>query len=64
MSSRQNSIVVSGAREHNLKDVTVELEQSFLGRLLGYGTVVAGDLEIACVPRPREVCGLVEKLAG
>ena len=43
---------------------TVELEQSFLGRLLGYGTVVAGDLEIACVPRPREVCGLVQKLAG
>ena len=43
---------------------TVELEQSFLGRLLGYWTVVAGDLEIACVPRPREVCGLVEKLAG
>ena len=43
---------------------TVELEQSLLGRLLGYGTVVAGDLEIACVPRPREVCGLVQKLAG
>jgi uncharacterized membrane protein YdbT with pleckstrin-like domain len=43
---------------------TVELEQSFLGRLLGYGTVVAGDLEIACVPHPREVCGLVQKLAG
>jgi uncharacterized membrane protein YdbT with pleckstrin-like domain len=41
---------------------TVELEQSLLGRLLGYGTVVAGDLEIACVPRPREVCGLVEQL--
>ena len=43
---------------------TVELEQSLLGRLLGYGTVVAGDLEIACVPRPREVCVLVQKLAG
>ena len=25
---------------------TVELDQSLLGRLLGYGTVVAGDLEI------------------
>jgi uncharacterized membrane protein YdbT with pleckstrin-like domain len=46
------------------KVTTVELEQSLLGRLLGYGTVVAGDLEIACVPRPRELCGLVEKLAG
>ena len=43
---------------------TVELEQSLLGRLLGYGTVVAGDLEIACVPQPREVCGLVQRLAG
>jgi uncharacterized membrane protein YdbT with pleckstrin-like domain len=43
---------------------TVELEQSLLGRLLGYGTVVAGDLEIACVPRPREVCVLVQKLSA
>ena len=42
---------------------TVELDQSLLGRLLGYGTVVAGDLEIACVPRPAEVCGLVETLS-
>jgi membrane protein YdbS with pleckstrin-like domain len=43
---------------------TVELEQSILGRLLGYGTVVAGDLEIRCVPRPRELCVLVQRLAG
>ena len=43
---------------------TVELEQSLLGRLLGYGTVVAGDLEIECVPQPRELCGLVQRLAG
>lgn len=43
---------------------TVELEQSLLGRLLGYGTVVAGDLEIACVPRPRELRGLVERLSA
>jgi uncharacterized membrane protein YdbT with pleckstrin-like domain len=42
---------------------TVEVEQSVLGRLLGYGTVVAGELEIACVPRPREFCGLVERLS-
>jgi len=42
---------------------TVEVEQSLLGRLLGYGTVVAGDLEIPCVPRPRELCGLVDKIA-
>jgi uncharacterized membrane protein YdbT with pleckstrin-like domain len=43
---------------------TVELDQSLLGRLLGYGTIVAGDLEIACVPHPREVCGLVQRLSG
>ena len=43
---------------------TVELEQSLLGRLLGYGTVVAGELEIECVPRAREVSALVEKLTG
>jgi membrane protein YdbS with pleckstrin-like domain len=36
---------------------SVELEQSLLGRLLGYGTVVAGDLEISYVAEPREVCG-------
>jgi membrane protein YdbS with pleckstrin-like domain len=44
------------------KVATVEIDQSPLGRLLGYGTIVAGDLEIACVPRPREVCGAVERL--
>jgi uncharacterized membrane protein YdbT with pleckstrin-like domain len=41
---------------------TVEVEQSLTGRLLGYGTIVAGDLEIACVAEPREVYGLVERL--
>jgi uncharacterized membrane protein YdbT with pleckstrin-like domain len=37
----------------------VELEQSLLGRLLGYGTIVAGDLEITHVPKPRQ---LLERL--
>ncbi len=40
---------------------TVEIEQSALGRLLGYGTVVAGDLEISCVPRPADVQGFLSK---
>jgi len=40
---------------------TVEIEQSLSGRLLGYGTIVAGDLEIPCVAGPREVYGLVER---
>lgn len=38
----------------------VEVEQSLLGRLLGYGTIVAGDLEITHVPQPRR---LVERLS-
>lgn len=42
---------------------TVELEQSLAGRLLGYGTVVAGELEIPYVPQPRRVVGLVDRLA-
>jgi hypothetical protein len=42
----------------------LELEQSFPGRLLGYGTLVAGPLEIQHVPRPRSVYRLVERLAG
>jgi uncharacterized membrane protein YdbT with pleckstrin-like domain len=37
----------------------VEIEQSLLGRLLGYGTVLAGELEITHVPQPRR---LVERL--
>jgi membrane protein YdbS with pleckstrin-like domain len=43
---------------------TVEIDQSLLGRMLGYGTIVAGELEIHCVAEPREVCGLVQRLAG
>jgi membrane protein YdbS with pleckstrin-like domain len=43
---------------------SVEVEQTLLGRVLGYGTLVAGDLEVSCVARPREVGRLVERLAG
>ena len=42
----------------------LELEQTFPGRLLGYGTLVAGSLEIDHVPEPRSVYRLVERLAG
>ena len=38
----------------------VEIEQTLLGRLLGYGTIVAGDLEITHVPRPQR---LVDRLS-
>ena len=33
----------------------LEVEQSILGRVLGYGTVIAGDLEIPHVPDPRRL---------
>ena len=42
----------------------LELEQSLPGRILGYGTLVAGPLEIEHVPQPRSVYRLVEQLAG
>jgi uncharacterized membrane protein YdbT with pleckstrin-like domain len=38
----------------------VEVEQGLLGRLLGYGTVVAGDLEITHVAEPGR---LVDRLS-
>ena len=38
----------------------VEVDQSLVGRLLGYGTLIAGPLEITFVPQPRSVYGLVE----
>jgi membrane protein YdbS with pleckstrin-like domain len=42
----------------------VEIEQGLVGRLLGYGTIVAGELEIDYVPQPRRVYGLVERLSA
>jgi len=42
----------------------LELEQSLPGRVLGYGTVVAGRLAIDGVSRPREICRLLARLAA
>ena len=42
----------------------VEVEQTLLGRLFGYGTLVAGDLEIDFVPEPRDVGRLVARLGA
>jgi uncharacterized membrane protein YdbT with pleckstrin-like domain len=36
----------------------VEVEQGVLGRVLGYGTLVAGELEIPYVPDPERACRL------
>jgi uncharacterized membrane protein YdbT with pleckstrin-like domain len=43
LSRRSASVSLSGT--------VFEIERPLLGRILGYGTVVAGDLEIDCVPR-------------
>ena len=42
----------------------IEVEQTLPGRLLGYGTIVAGELEIDYVPAPRRIYGLVDQLGG
>jgi uncharacterized membrane protein YdbT with pleckstrin-like domain len=42
----------------------VEVEQTLLGRVLGYGTIVAGDLEIPYVPEPARVSGLLGRVSG
>jgi uncharacterized membrane protein YdbT with pleckstrin-like domain len=52
----------SAVRLRSLENL--ELEQSATGRLLGYGTLVAGTLEIDHVAEPRDVYRLVERLAG
>jgi uncharacterized membrane protein YdbT with pleckstrin-like domain len=36
----------------------LEIEQTLLGRVLGYGTVIAGDLEVPYVARPHELARL------
>ena len=35
----------------SLKGTVFEVERTLPGRILGYGTVVAGELEMECVPR-------------
>jgi hypothetical protein len=52
----------SAVRLRSLENL--DLEQSVVGRLLGYGTLVAGPLEIEHVPHARSVYRLVEQLAG
>jgi uncharacterized membrane protein YdbT with pleckstrin-like domain len=42
----------------------VGLEQTLPGRVLGYGTLQAGPLEVEYVPRARDVRDLVERLAA
>jgi uncharacterized membrane protein YdbT with pleckstrin-like domain len=41
----------------------LQIEQSLAGRVLDYGTLVAGELEISYVADARRVYGLVERLS-
>jgi membrane protein YdbS with pleckstrin-like domain len=52
------------ATVHLARVATVELDESVLGRLLGYGTLVAGDLEVRCVPQAREVTRVLQRVLG
>lgn len=52
----------SAVRLKGLRSIT--LEQSVLGRLLGYGTLHAGPLEVEHVPCARQARDLVERLAN
>jgi len=42
----------------------VEVDQSLVGQLLGYGTVVVGPLKVGHIAHPGDVCRLVERLAS
>jgi hypothetical protein len=53
-----------GAAVRLARIATLEIEQSLAGRLLGYGTVIAGELEIPFVPHPRRVGTLVARLSA
>jgi uncharacterized membrane protein YdbT with pleckstrin-like domain len=56
--------VVSGVAQRRAAAVrlaragVVEMEQDALGRMLGYGTITAGNLEIPYVADPDRVCAL------
>ena len=63
-------VVVDGALRRRTRAIALDrlgavaVEQTLAGRLLGYGTMVASDLEVAYVPEPRRVYGLVERLCA
>ena len=61
--------VVSGVLRRRAANVrlssfgTVEIEQTVWGRLLRYGTLIAGELELDYVPDPAELQELITELA-
>ena len=66
----QKIYVVRGTLHRRTKAVrlqavhAVEVDQSLLGQLFGYGTVVVGPLAVGHVPEPKQVGRLVERLGN
>ena len=62
-------LVVGGTWRRRVRSVrlaglgAVELEQTLMGQLLGYGTIVVGPMALEHVPKPKSVYHLVERLA-
>lgn len=62
-------LVVGGTWRRRARSVrlagleAVELEQTLVGQLLGYGTIVVGPMALDHVPKPKSVYRLVERLA-
>jgi uncharacterized membrane protein YdbT with pleckstrin-like domain len=53
------------AKAVRLKTIeAVEIDQSLIGQLFGYGTVFVGPLKVRHTPHPNDVCDLLERLAS
>ena len=47
----EHGLLSRRAASVSLSGTVFEVERTLLGRILGYGTVLAGELEVDCVPR-------------
>ena len=68
--TNEKVFVVHGTLRRRAKAVrlrtveAVEVDQSLVGQLLGYGTVVVGSLALDNVAEPKRDCRLLERLAS
>jgi hypothetical protein len=60
-----NGTLHRSAKAVRLKTIeAIEIDQSLLGQLFGYGTVFVGPLKVRHISHPNDVCDLVERLAS